>query len=131
MKKSNIPALLLAAAVTLVALVAALVLLAPLPAQAAEKSNERVLNAASDPLPVPARSAGKPHASAPSGAVVYTIKQFTEDGKSLGEWKTRFERPTRLGSCVEWRVKRDGPANEICGGILQVTAEDEELLTHQ
>lgn len=67
----------------------------------------------------------------PAPVVKYTVKQFTSDGKPLGEWTTRFERPSRVDFCWKWRVKEGGPYTEICGGIVQVTADDSPLLTHQ
>ncbi len=68
---------------------------------------------------------------APQPVVKYTVKQFTSEGQSLGEWSTRFERPSRVDSCWKWRVKEGGPYTEICGGIVQVTADDSPMLTHQ
>ncbi len=68
---------------------------------------------------------------APQPVAKYTVKQFTLDGKPLGEWSTRYERPTRVDSCWKWRVKEGGPFTEICGGIVQVTADDQPLLTTQ
>ena len=113
MKKFNIPAPFVVAGVTLLAVAAfaaAVLLLAASPAQAAEQ----------------------PNAGASGRVVVYTIKQFSLDGKPLGEWKTRYARPiVSAGGCVEWRVSRDFPSNEVCGGVTQVTAEEETMLTHQ
>ena len=68
---------------------------------------------------------------APKPVIKYTVKQFTLDGKPLGEWTTRFESPSRADSCWKWRLKEGGPFTEICGGIVQVTADDSPLLTHQ
>lgn len=108
MKNFNIPAPFVVAGVTVLAV--AMLLLAASTAQAAEK----------------------PNAGASGRVVVYTIKQFSLDGKPLGEWKTRYARPiVSAGGCVEWRVSRDFPSNEVCGGVTQVTAEEETMLTHQ
>ena len=110
MKEFNIPALRIVAIVTMLSIVAAVAILAPSSAHTAEK----------------------PNAGAPVRVVVYTIKQFSLDGKPLGEWKTRYARPVvSAGGCVEWRINRDFPSNEVCGGITQVTTAEEQMLTHQ
>lgn len=64
-------------------------------------------------------------------SVKYTVKQFSMDGTQLGEWSTRYERPVRVDNCWKWRSKFAGPYIEVCGGIIQVTGDDEPLLRTQ
>lgn len=77
--------------------------------------------------------AAEPYSGNASGKplVTYTVKQFSADGKSLGEWTTRFERPSGTDRCVRWRTKLNGPINEVCGGIIQVTADEQPVAVIQ
>jgi len=75
-------------------------------------------------------ASAKPHNDVKVG-VKYTVKQFSLQGTQIGEWSTRYERPVRVDNCWKWRSKFAGPFIEICGGIVQVTSDDEPLLQPQ
>lgn len=64
----------------------------------------------------------------PKQPVVYTVRQYSVDGKLLAEWSTH-SRPVVTENCVRWREPQEMPEHTVCGGILQVTPQ--LLLTHQ
>ena len=69
----------------------------------------------------------KPHLDA---ITVYTIRNYSPDGKPLGEWSSRSE-PKVNGICVSWTGPAFGEAYTVCGGVTHVVRKQEPLLHHQ